>query len=181
MTAITTRRLSLLAGRRAPVIAIALFLANAAAAQDGSRCSELAVTLDQLRVKIASVEAELGSLCTPRSNETRRQGAPEPTRTALVIQPTQLIAATGYNASAVQQQPRRADGAHAESGRRRAGQTDVHATYGVECWAAGSAFSNGSRCNCLGKPAHPELGSRRTIKILLASWYPHCSSWHEPR
>jgi hypothetical protein len=124
------------------------------------------------------VEAELRTLCTPRSNETRRLSAPEPTRTALVIQPTHLIRATGYNASAAQQ-PRRANGTRAESGRRRAGQGDVLATtYAVDCWAAVSAFSNGSKCNCLGKPAHPKLGSRRTIRILLASWYPHCSSWH---
>jgi hypothetical protein len=155
-----------------PVIAIALFLANTAAAQDGARCSELAVTLDRLRVKIASVEAELGSLCTPRSNETRRLGAPEPTRTALVTQPTQLIEAAGYNSSDAVNQPVRGDGAYAESGgRRRAGKGGVHATYAVECWAAGSAFFNGSRCNCLGEPAHPKLGSRRTIKILIPSWY----------
>jgi hypothetical protein len=155
-----------------PVVVIALFLANAAVAQDadGSRCPELAVTLNQLRLKIASVEAELGSLCIPRSNETRQLGAPEPTRTALVTQPTQLIEAAGYNSSDAVSQPDRGDGAHAESGRRRRAGT----TYAVECWAAGSAFSNGSRCNCLGEPAHPKLGSRRTIKILLASWYGCC-------
>ena len=156
-----------------PVVVIALFLANAAVAQDadGSRCPELAATLNQLRLKIASVEAELGSLCTPRrgprSNETRQLGAPEPTRTALVTQPTQLIEAAGYNSSDAVNQPVRGDGAHAESGGRRcAGKGGVHATYAVECWAAGSAFSNDSRCNCLGEPAHPKLGSRRTIEIL---------------
>ncbi len=164
-----------LAGPHVPVVVIALFLANAALAQDadGSRCPELAATLNQLRLKIASVEAELGSLCTPRrgprSNETRQLGAPEPTRTALVTQPTQLIEAAGYNSSDAMNQP---DAAHAESGRRRRTGT----TYAVECWAAGSAFSNGSRCNCLGEPAHPKLGSRRTIKILLASWYGCCAS-----
>ncbi len=153
------------------VIVMALFFANATAAQYDSRCSKLAATLDQLRVKIATVEAELQSLCTPQSTAARRLDAPEPTRTALVIQPTQSIEATGYNASDAVNQPGRADGAHPESGRRRrAEQGDVHDTYAVECWAAGSAFSGGSRCNCLGEPAHPKLGSRRTIKILLASW-----------
>ena len=159
------------------VIVIALFIANAAKAQTGSRCSELAVTLDQLRLEIASVEAELRSLCNPQSNEARRLGAPEPNRTALVIQPSQSIEATGDNTSDAVQQPGRADGAHAESGRRRrAGQGDIHATYAVECWAAGSAFLHDARCNCLGEPAHPKLGSRRTIKILLASWYGRCAS-----
>ena len=159
------------------VIVIALFIANAAKAQTGSRCSELAVTLDQLRLEIASVEAELWSLCNPQSNEARRLGAHEPNRTALMIQPTQSIEATGYNASNAVNQPGRANGAHPESGgRRRAGKGGVHATYAVECWAAGSAFLHDARCNCLGEPAHPKLGSRRTIKILLPSWYVRCSS-----
>ena len=118
------------------VVVMALLFANATAAQDDSRCSKLAATLDQLRVKIASVEAELRSLCTPQSNAARRLDAPEPTRTALVIQPTQSVEATGYNASDAVNQPGRADGAHAESGRRRRAEpVDVRATYAVECWA----------------------------------------------
>jgi hypothetical protein len=52
------------------------------------------------------------------------------------------------------------------SARRRG---DEHA-FSAHCWAPGSAFADPS-CNCLGEPAHPNLGSRPTIKVCIGSWY----------
>jgi hypothetical protein len=49
--------------------------------------------------------------------------------------------------------------------------------YAVQCWAARSAFADPS-CNCLSEPAHPKLGLRRTIRIVVGSWHAsHLGSW----
>jgi hypothetical protein len=53
------------------------------------------------------------------------------------------------------------------SSERRRG--DEHA-FSAHCWAPGSAFADPS-CNCLGESAHPNLGSRPTIKVCIGSWY----------
>ena len=51
--------------------------------------------------------------------------------------------------------------------RRRA---DDHLLYAVDCWMPRSTFTDAS-CNCLAEAAHPELGSRRTVKVVIGSWY----------
>ena len=42
--------------------------------------------------------------------------------------------------------------------------------YAAHCWAPNSSFTDPS-CNCLGEGAHPKLGYRSTIKIIVGSWY----------
>ena len=42
--------------------------------------------------------------------------------------------------------------------------------YAVHCWSPNSTFTDPS-CNCLGEAAHPKLGSRPTIRIIVGSWY----------
>jgi hypothetical protein len=56
---------------------------------------------------------------------------------------------------------------HARPERRR---LDDRLSYAVPCWAPGSAFADPA-CNCLGEAAHPKLGSRPTIKVVVGSWY----------
>ena len=53
--------------------------------------------------------------------------------------------------------------------RRRVESADAHLSYSAHCWAPSSAFSDPS-CNCLGKAAHPKLGSRRTINVIAPGW-----------
>ncbi len=50
------------------------------------------------------------------------------------------------------------------------GTADDKAVYGVECWEAGSVFADPA-CSCLGGPAHPKLGSRPTVRVIVGSWY----------
>jgi hypothetical protein len=65
---------------------------------------------------------------------------------------------------------------HAPLANRRA--EDANHQYAVQCWGTRSAFTDRT-CNCLGEAAHPKLGSRPTIKIVVGSWYVcwHCGSW----
>jgi hypothetical protein len=51
---------------------------------------------------------------------------------------------------------------------RRRGKEAEH------CWAPNSSFTDPS-CNCLGEGPHPSFGHRRTIRIIVGSWYgPPC-------
>ena len=60
-----------------------------------------------------------------------------------------------------------ANAQHAPAARRR---VDNRLSYAVHCWAPRSALADPS-CNCLGEAAHPKLGSRRTIRVIVGSWY----------
>ena len=51
--------------------------------------------------------------------------------------------------------------------RRRA---DDRLLYAVDCWTPRSTLTDAS-CNCLAEVAHPELGSRRTVNVVVGSWY----------
>ena len=68
--------------------------------------------------------------------------------------------------SGTQQTALQADAELTPPARRR---RDVHATYAVDCWAPNSAFVDPS-CNCLGEAAHPKLGSRPTIVVVVGGW-----------
>jgi hypothetical protein len=52
-------------------------------------------------------------------------------------------------------------------------RVDDGLSYAAHCWAPGSAFSD-PKCNCLGEDAHPKLGSRPTVKIVIGGWYVCC-------
>ena len=55
----------------------------------------------------------------------------------------------------------------AKPARRRGNGAEA---YAVHCWAPNSSFTDPS-CNCIGEGAHPKLGYRRTIRIIVGSWY----------
>jgi hypothetical protein len=139
-------------------------------------CSELCERRDRLRAEIARlhaetalVEAELVLLCTERSNQTDVGLAP-----LLAVPRSQSPGGTADQATAVHQiAPQTAQLARALWPARRSGKDEI--AYAVHCWAPNSTFTDPS-CNCLREAAHPKLGSRRTIKILLPSWYGRCSS-----
>ena len=44
--------------------------------------------------------------------------------------------------------------------------------YAEKCWAPSSAFAQPT-CNCFGESAHPMLGARRPIAVIIADWYVH--------
>ena len=134
-----------------------------------AQCSELSAKRDRLHAKIdrssadaAIVEAELGALCTQWIDV----GTPPP-----LAVPSQATGVTDDKAATQQ-----ANGKHAPTTRRSG---EDHMTYAVQCWAPGSAFADPS-CNCLGEAAHPKLGARPTITIIVGSWYPSLarSEWH---
>ena len=134
-------------------------------------CSELSERRDRLHAEIARlhaetavVEAELALLCTERSNQTDVGQPP------LLTLPSHSSAGTADQAIALHQI---AQSAQRAAPARRVGKDEI--AYSVHCWAPNSTFTDPA-CNCLGEPAHPKLGSRRTIKILLPSWYGRCAS-----
>ena len=145
--------------------------ATPAAGASVAACSELSERRGRLHAEIARlhaetalVEAELVLLCTERSNQTD-VGLPPllalPSQSPGGTAELQLDQATGMQQIAPQT-PR-----HAGSARRR-GKDEI--TYDVHCWAPNSTFTDPS-CNCLGEAAHPKLGSRPTIRIIIGSWY----------
>ena len=77
--------------------------------------------------------------------------------------------AAGGLASTEQIAPQ-ANAQHAPRARRR---VDDGLSYAAHCWAPGRAFSD-PKCNCLGEDAHPKLGSRPTVKIVIGGWYVRC-------
>jgi hypothetical protein len=113
-----------------------------------------------LHAETALVEAELGLLCTERSNQTD-VGAPP-----LLAKQSQSPGGTTDLATGMQrikpQIARRAAPA------RRSGKDKI--AYAVHCWAPNSTFTD-PLCNCLGEAAHPNFGSRPTIRIIVGSWY----------
>ncbi len=155
--------------RSLPLVAVAVCIlatseANAAMEND---CSKLQAQLDRLRLEIAAVKAELGSRCSLRNESEGSDGVLEPTKIPREPTPTQPLAAI-HATPAMQQttRPVPADAEHVRPARRSGDEQQ----YAVHCWTAGSAFADSS-CNCLGEPAHPKLGSRRTIRIIVGSWH----------
>ena len=141
--------------------------ATRAAGASVAACSELSERRGRLHAEIARlhsetalVEAELGLLCTDRSNQT--DGGLPP----LLAVPSHSPGGTTHQATGMQQiapqTARRAAPA------RRRGKDEI--SYAVHCWAPNSTFTDPS-CNCLGEAAPPKLGSRRTIRIIVGSWY----------
>ena len=167
-------RLAVCAVFRVLLVAVSIFSLSVAAkatpepAGAGvAACSELSERRDRLHAEIARlhaetalVEAELVLLCTERSNQTDVGLRP------LLALPSHSPGGTTHRATGMQriaqQTARRAGPA------RRSGKDEI--TYAVHCWAPNSAFTDPS-CNCLGEAAHPKLGSRPMIRIIVGSWY----------
>jgi hypothetical protein len=130
-------------------------------------CPELSERRDRLHAEIARlhaetalVEAELFLRCTERSNQTD-VGLPP-----LLALPSHSSGGTADQATGMQQiAPQTAQLA---APARRRGKDEM--AYAVHCWSPNSTFTDPS-CNCLGEAAHPKLGSRPTIRIIVGSWY----------
>jgi hypothetical protein len=102
------------------------------------------VIIADLRAQIHRLEAQLGSQCIACTNVAANMLGRADLPDEVSVAPT---------------------GQHTAPARR-----NDYLSYAVECWAPRSAFSN-PRCNCLGEMAHPKLNSRRTINIVVGSWY----------
>ena len=148
-------------------ISVAAKAAREPAGAGVAACSELSERRDRLHAEIARlhaetalVEAELVLLCTERSNQTD-VGAPP-----LLTVPSESPGETADQATGMQQI------AHQTARRavpaRGSGKDEI--AYAVHCWAPNSTFTDPS-CNCFGEAAHPKLGSRPTIGIIVGSWY----------
>ena len=164
---------------RVVLVAVSVFSLSVAVKADPesagagvAACSELSERRDRLHAEIARlhaettlVEAELVVLCTERRNQSD-VGLPP-----LLAEPSHSPGGTADETTGMQQiAPQAAQ--HAAPARGR-GKDEI--AYAAHCWAPNSTFTDPS-CNCLGEAAHPKLGSRRTIKIILPSWYRLCSS-----
>ena len=129
-------------------------------------CSDLRARRDRLHAEIARlhvetalVEAELVLLCTKRSNQTD-VGLPP-----LLALPSHSSGGTADQATGMQQiAPQTAQLA---APARRRGKNEM--AFAVHCWSPNSTFTDPS-CKCLGEAAHPKLGSRPTIRIIIGSW-----------
>jgi hypothetical protein len=142
-----------------------VFLANAAyqpsAENDFSVCNELHAKLERLHSEITSVRAELASHCSLQSHGVAGGFSMPP----LPSPPSHS------NISAAGEAGGEQTIAHDDTIRRPARRSGDRSgdQYSTQCWAPGSAFVDPS-CNCLGQPAHPMLGSRRTVKVVVGSW-----------
>ena len=131
-------------------------------------CSELSERREWLHAEIARlhaetalVEAELFLLCTERSNQSD-VGLPP-----LLAEPSHSPGGTADETTGMQQiAPQTALRVPAPA--RGSGKDEI--AYAVHCWAPNSTFTDPS-CNCLREAAHPKLGSRPTIRIIVGSWY----------
>ena len=124
-----------------------------------ARRDRLHAEITRLHVETALVEAELVLLCTERTNQTD-VGLPP-----LLALPSQSPGGTADQITGMQQiAPQNAQLVPAG----RSGKDEI--AYAVHCWAPNSTFSDPS-CNCLGEAAHPKLGSRPTIRVVIGSWY----------
>ena len=131
----------------------------AACSERSARRVRLHAEIARLRVETALVEAELVLLCTERSIQTD-VGLP-----LLLAKPRQSPGGTAYQTTGMQQiAPKPAQRVLA----RRSGKDEI--AYAAHCWAPNSTFTDPS-CNCLGEAAHPKLGSRPTIRVVIGSWY----------
>jgi len=133
------------------------------------RRDRLHAEIARLRVETALVEAELVLLfCTEHSNQT------DVGRPPLLALPGQSPGGTADQTTGMQHiAPQTAQLVPA----RRSGKDEI--AYAAHCWAPNSTFNDPS-CNCLGEAAHPKLGERRTITIIVGSWYASLarSAWH---
>jgi uncharacterized small protein (DUF1192 family) len=130
----------------------------AACSELSERRGRLHAEIARLHAETALVEAELALLCTERSNQTD-VGLPP-----LLALPSQSPGGTHETTGMQQIAPQTAQRVPA----RRSGKIEI--AYAAHCWAPNSTFTDPS-CNCLGEAAHPKLGSRPTIRIVVGSWY----------
>jgi hypothetical protein len=144
----------------------------------GGRCATMHARLDWLRAETALVEARIRDSCEP----------PRPSNEVLQFEPADMLvsgkgavgarellhfqansAAASESASIETYHGSQSSSAPADGSRRR-GERDLRSTYSVECYGAGSSFTDKSSCGCLGKPKSSEFDRRPTIKIVVGSW-----------
>ena len=145
----------------------------------GGRCAEMHARLDWLRTETMLLEAQIRDSCKP----------PQPSfNEVLPFKPAEKLvsgkgalgarellhfqansAAASESASIKAYYGGRSSSVPADGSRRR-GEHDLRSTYSVQCYGAGSSFTDELSCGCLGKPKSSEFDLRPTIKIVVGSW-----------
>ena len=165
-------------------VIIAAAFSNQAASVSEGQCIEMRARLDSLDWLRADVQAEsalqealIRDTCKPsepssgvRPIETAGvllgSGGAKASGRVLLHLPAGDAAAVGA-AAVVEHYVPAFTAALAGGGRRR--RIDLRRTFSVQCYAAGTSFSDES-CGCLGKPKPSEFDLRPTIKIVAGSW-----------
>ena len=149
-----------------------------AAPVGGGRCASLHARLDWLKTETLLLEARIRESCEP----------PKSNNELLPLKPADMLvsgkgalgarelshfqansAASSESASIKTDYGGRSSPASTDGSRRR-GERDVRSTYSVQCYGAGSSFTDKPLCGCLGKPKSSEFDRRPTIKIVVGSW-----------
>ena len=154
-----------------------------AAPVGGGRCANLHARLDWLKTETLLLEARIRDSCEPL----------HPSNEVLPFKPAEMLfsahelsgkgalgarelshfqansAAASESGSMETYHGSRGSSAMADGSRRR-GELDVRSTYSVQCYGAGSSFTDKPSCDCLGKPKSNEFDRRPTIKIVVGSW-----------
>jgi hypothetical protein len=148
----------------------------------GGRCANMHSRLDWLKTETALLEARIRDSCEPPQpiNELLpfnsadlvvwgkgALGAREPLHFPANVQANS--AAASESASIEKYYGSQSSSALADGSRRR-GERDLRSTYSVQCYGAGSSFTDKPSCGCLGKPKSSEFDLRPTIKIVVGSW-----------
>ena len=149
----------------------------------GGRCVEMHARLDWLRTETTLLESQIRDSCEP----------PQPSNEVLPFKSAGMLGsgqgALGarellhfrINSAAASESARietyhggRSSSPLADGSRRRGEHdlavSDLRSTYSVECYGAGSSFTDKPSCGCLGKPKSGDFDRRPTIKIVVGSW-----------
>ncbi len=154
-----------------------------AAPVGGGRCAEMHARLDRLKTETLLLEARIRDSCEPLhpSNEVLPFKPAEMLFSAHEISDKGALgarelshfhansAAASESGSMETYHGSRSSSAMTDGSRRR-GERDVRSTYSVQCYGAGSSFTDKPSCGCLGKPKSSEFDLRPTIKIVVGSW-----------
>ena len=140
----------------------------------GGRCARMHARLDWLRKETLLLEAQIRDSCEPPqpSNEVlpfKSAGMLVSGKVALGARELLHVQSNSAAASIKPYYGSRSSSVPADGSRRR-GEHDPQSTYSVQCYGAGSSFTDKSSCDCLGMPKSSEFDLRPTIKIAVGSW-----------
>jgi hypothetical protein len=145
----------------------------------GGRCAKMHARLDRLRTETALLEAQIRASCEPPNpsfNEVlpfkpaEKLGLGEGALGARELSHFKAKSAAPSESASIKTYYGGRSSSVLADGSRRRGERDLRSTYSVQCYGAGSSFTDKPSCGCLGKPKSSEFDLRPTIKIVVGSW-----------